>query len=100
MRDDENPRSYAFQLDRLGEHFASLELYTDDHFAVELLDRAGRAALGSVDEDDGVAGASRPLEVARVVLEGRGPLLQLAGQVEARWFTDPADLRRLDRGTW
>ncbi len=71
VRDDENPRSYAFQLDRLGEHLASLELYTDDHFAVELLDRAGRAALGSGDDDD--LGASRPLEVARVVLEGRGP---------------------------
>jgi hypothetical protein len=38
--------------------------------------------------------------VERVVLDGRGPLLQLAEQIEARWFTDPADVRRLDRGTW
>jgi uncharacterized circularly permuted ATP-grasp superfamily protein/uncharacterized alpha-E superfamily protein len=104
VRDDENPRSYAFQLDRLGEHFASLELYTGDHFAVALLDQAGRAVFDDEAElrPSGGPGppAPAPPEVARVVLDGRGPLLALAEQVAARWFTDPADLRRLDRGTW
>jgi uncharacterized circularly permuted ATP-grasp superfamily protein/uncharacterized alpha-E superfamily protein len=84
VHDDANPRGLAFQLDRLREHVASLAW----HRGGDLVQRASLGAL--VGGDDAVV-AGRRLGIDRVVLDVRGPLLDLVDDVIARWFADPVD---------
>ena len=84
MHDDANPRSLAFQLDRLREHMASLAWREGS----ELVQRASLGALHPV--DDTVA-AGRRLPVDALVLGVRGPLLELGAAVSSRWFADPVN---------
>lgn len=79
VRDDSNPRSVAFQLDRIGEHLAALPAVTD---APELL---GRATLALLDGGD----------VTTVVLAVRGPLLELVEVLVEQWFSDHIGPQRL-----
>ena len=84
VHDDANPRSLAFQLDRLREHVAALSWPEGS----ALVERASRAALSTWVP----AGASgERLGVEAFVLEVRGPLLELGEAVVQRWFSDPVN---------
>jgi uncharacterized alpha-E superfamily protein len=85
--DDANPRSLAFQLDRLGEDLAGLPRggQRDDHAA--LVDASARVLLDA---------SARRLEP--VVLDARGPLLALTDGITSRWFGDEGAGRRFRRG--
>ncbi|MEX1105274.1 MAG: circularly permuted type 2 ATP-grasp protein [Ilumatobacteraceae bacterium] len=84
VHDDANPRSLAFQLDRLREHMASLAWQQGS----DLVQQASLGALGAV--DDVVAGGRR-ISVDSLVLAARGPLLELGNAVVQRWFADPVN---------
>ena len=84
VHDDANPRSLAFQLDRLREHMASLAWQE----GADLVHAASLGALTLV--DDHVAGGRR-LSVDSLVLATRGPLLELGNAVVRRWFADPVN---------
>jgi uncharacterized alpha-E superfamily protein len=85
--DDANPRSLAFQLDRLTEDLAGLPSRGEpaDHSA--LVEASARALLDAPDRD-----------LAGLVLDVRGPLLVLAGGIVSRWFGDESAGRRFRRG--
>ncbi|MFZ4719361.1 MAG: circularly permuted type 2 ATP-grasp protein [Ilumatobacteraceae bacterium] len=84
LRDDANPRSLAYQLDRLREHTAGLA-WTE---GAALVEQASVRALGSVD-DHVVDG--RLIALDSFVLDVRGPLLDLAEAIVRRWFFDPVN---------
>ncbi|MCB1000718.1 MAG: circularly permuted type 2 ATP-grasp protein [Acidimicrobiales bacterium] len=84
VHDDANPRSLAFQLDRLREHMASLAWQE----GADLVQQASLGALTHV--DDAVVGG-RHMAVDALVLATRGPLLQLGDAVVRRWFADPVN---------
>jgi uncharacterized alpha-E superfamily protein len=84
VHDDANPRSLAFQLDRLREHMASLAWQEGS----DLVQRASFGALGVI--DDAVAGGRR-ISVDSLVLAARAPLLELGNAVVQRWFADPVN---------
>ncbi len=91
VHDDTNPRSLAFQLDRMREHAAVLAWSE----AVDLIDRCSVAAMERPDVSVAVSG--RRVAVDALVLAVRGPLLDLSRQVVERWFSDPFGLRVLGR---
>ncbi|HEY8092174.1 MAG TPA: circularly permuted type 2 ATP-grasp protein [Acidimicrobiales bacterium] len=108
--DDTNPRALAFQLDRMAEHLAALPGPSDRARLEELLEASTRAAVRAPwqDLDDrpppkpdraadggGSAPVARFTAVDQLVLEARGPLLDLAAAFVARWFADPAVVRRM-----
>ena len=64
VHDDSNPRSLAFQLDRVNEHLASLPWNPDASKHRRFLDAAARGRLGE-----------GPDSLAKLVLGVRGPLL-------------------------
>ncbi len=82
VHDDANPRSVAFQLDRLREHAASL------HWGLgsDLVAQASRGTFGHV---GGSVTAGRRVDVDALVLATRAPLLVLADEVVRHWFADP-----------
>lgn len=84
VHDDANPRSLAFQLDRLREHMASLAWQE----GADLVHRASLGALTTV--GDTVSGGRR-IDVDALVLAARGPLLELGTAVVRRWFADPVN---------
>jgi uncharacterized alpha-E superfamily protein len=103
--DDTNPRALAFQLDRMAEHLAALPGPSDRARLEELLEASTRAAVRApwqdLDDRPPPADGGPPGPVARftavdqLVLEARGPLLDLAAAFVARWFADPAVARRM-----
>jgi uncharacterized circularly permuted ATP-grasp superfamily protein/uncharacterized alpha-E superfamily protein len=84
LHDDANPRSLAYQLDRLREHAAGLA-WPD---GAALVEEASMAALAHVD-DTVVNG--RLVTLDAFVLGVRGPLLSLAEAIVQRWFADPVN---------
>ncbi len=85
--DDANPRSLAFQLDRLAEDLAGLPTrgQRDDH--ADLVDTSARVLIDASDR-----------QLAQLVLDARGPLLALAEGIVSRWFGDEGAGRRFRRG--
>ncbi len=79
VHDDSNPRSLAFQLDRINEHLASLPWNPDASKHRRFLDAATRGRLGE-----------GPESLAKLVLSVRGPLLELIRELMLAWFTHPA----------
>jgi uncharacterized alpha-E superfamily protein len=100
LADDTNPRSLAFQLDRLTEDLAALPGHADRDRQAALVDASARALFHatSPEVDRASPPAGRRLAVDRVVLDARGPLLELAGAFISRWFADQGDGRRFHRG--
>lgn len=90
VHDDANPRSLAFQLDRLREHVAALSWPEGS----ALVERASRATMSPV---NGFAGSGESREIETFVLEVRGPLLDLGEAVVQRWFSDPVNPMRMLR---
>jgi uncharacterized circularly permuted ATP-grasp superfamily protein/uncharacterized alpha-E superfamily protein len=84
LHDDSNPRSLAYQLDRLREHAAGLAWSE----GAALVERASIAAIGTV-EHHVVNG--RIVSLDSFVLGVRGPLLDLAAAIVQRWFADPVN---------
>jgi uncharacterized alpha-E superfamily protein len=84
VHDDANPRSLAFQLDRLREHMASLAWQE----GADLVQQASLGALTLIDER--VSGGRR-LAIDSLVLETRAPLLELSNAIVRRWFADPVN---------
>ena len=84
VHDDANPRSLAFQLDRLREHVASLAWQ-------EGADLVHQASLGMLTHVDDTVAGGRRLGVDAMVLAARGPLLELGNAVVRRWFADPVN---------
>jgi len=84
LRDDANPRSLAYQLDRLREHTAGLAWPE----GAELVETASRQALVSI---DGHVVNGRVVALDAFVLGVRAPLLELAQAVVQRWFADPVN---------
>ena len=84
LRDDTNPRSLAYQLDRLREHVAGLGWAE----GVQLVQSASVASLGTVEPSE-VNG--RRVSLDSYVLAVRAPLLQLTEAIVHRWFADPVD---------
>lgn len=78
VHDDSNPRSLVFQLDRINEHLAALPWNPDAAKHRQFLDAAAHARLG--DEPD---------SLAKLVLNVRGPLLDLIRELMLAWFTHP-----------
>jgi uncharacterized circularly permuted ATP-grasp superfamily protein/uncharacterized alpha-E superfamily protein len=79
VHDDSNPRSLAFQLDRINEHLAALPWNPDASKHRRFLDDAARGSLGE-----------GPDSLAKLVLDVRGPLLELIRELMLAWFTHPA----------
>jgi uncharacterized alpha-E superfamily protein len=84
VHDDANPRSLAFQLDRLREHMASLAWREGG-------DLVQRASIGALTTIEDTVAAGRRLSVDALVLGVRGPLLELGTAVSSRWFADPVN---------
>ncbi|HAP75621.1 MAG TPA: hypothetical protein DCR14_06010 [Acidimicrobiaceae bacterium] len=84
LHDDANPRSLAYQLDRLREHVASLA-WPD---GATIVNDASLAALGH--PSDTVA-AGRRMHIDAFVIGVRGHLLGLSDAVVQRWFADPVN---------
>lgn len=78
VHDDSNPRSLAFQLDRVNEHLAALPWNPDASKHRRFLDAAARGRLGE-----------GPDSLAKLVLGVRGPLLELIRALMLAWFTHP-----------
>lgn len=85
VRDDTNPRSVAFQLDRIVEHLASLPAGATER---ALAQTAAAAAVEPM-AADGPGAAERHFGVGALVLAVRGPLLQLGERLVHEWFSDP-----------
>ncbi len=79
VHDDSNPRSLAFQLDRINEHLAALPWNPDASKHRRFLDAAARGRLGE-----------GPESLAKLVLGVRGPLLELIRELMLAWFTHPS----------
>jgi uncharacterized alpha-E superfamily protein len=79
VHDDSNPRSLAFQLDRINEHLAALPWNPDASRHRRFLDAAARGRLGE-----------GPDSLAKLVLGVRGPLLELIRELMLAWFTHPS----------
>ena len=79
VHDDSNPRSLVFQLDRINEHLAALPWNPDASKHRRFLDAAARGRLGEA-----------PESLAKLVLDVRGPLLELIRELMLAWFTHPA----------
>ena len=84
LRDDANPRSVAYQLDRLREHAAGLAWPE----GAALVQEASLQALADID-DTVVNG--RLVSLDSFVLGVRAPLLELAAAIVHRWFADPVN---------
>jgi uncharacterized alpha-E superfamily protein len=79
VHDDTNPRSLVFQLDRINEHLAALPWNPDASKHRRFLDAAARGRMGE-----------GPDSLAKLVLDVRGPLLELIRELMLAWFTHPA----------
>lgn len=79
VHDDTNPRSLVFQLDRINEHLAALPWNPDASKHRRFLDAAAHGRLGE-----------GPDSLAKLVLDVRGPLLELIRELMLAWFTHPA----------
>jgi hypothetical protein len=90
----------AFQLDRLTEDLAALPSHADRERHAGLVDASARAVFDVAWSDVDRTGprSGRRLVVDRVVLDSRGPLLELAQAFSTRWFADQDDGRRFRRG--
>ena len=98
--DDTNPRSLAFQLDRLTEDLAGLPHHPDREGHADLVEASARALFETPWRDvrpEG-AGAARHTAVDEIVLAARAPLLELADAFVTRWFADQGDGRQFRRG--
>jgi uncharacterized alpha-E superfamily protein len=84
LRDDANPRSLAYQLDRLREHAAGLAWSE----GAALVDRASMQAIAPI---DGHVVNGRIVALDAFVLGVRAPLLDLAQAIVQRWFADPVN---------
>lgn len=84
VHDDTNPRSLAFQLDRIREHMASLAWR-------EGSDLVQSASLGALEPSNDEVSDGRRMSIDGMVLGVRGPLLGLAHAVVAKWFADPVN---------
>ncbi len=84
LRDDANPRSLAYQLDRLREHVAGLG-WAD---GVALVQAASVESIAAVHSN---AVNGRRVSLDSYVLAVRAPLLQLADSIVRRWFADPVN---------
>jgi uncharacterized circularly permuted ATP-grasp superfamily protein/uncharacterized alpha-E superfamily protein len=99
LTDDTNPRSLAFQLDRLTEDLAALPHHGDREGHAALLDASARALFTSEWRDlRPDVGVARHGAVDQLVLQARAPLLELADIFVTRWFADQGDARRFHRG--
>jgi len=94
--DDANPRALAFQLDRIAEHIAALPGPADRSALEALVDDAARAVLRQPWHAGPpvVVSRRRPV-IDQLVIDVRGPLLDLAGGFVRRWFADPALVRHI-----
>ncbi|HEX2783231.1 MAG TPA: circularly permuted type 2 ATP-grasp protein [Ilumatobacteraceae bacterium] len=79
VHDDTNPRSLVFQLDRINEHLAALPWNPDASKHRRFLEAAARGRIGE-----------GPDSLAKLVLDVRGPLLELIRELMLAWFTHPA----------
>ena len=84
LHDDTNPRSVAFQLDRLREHALGLG-WPDGGRHVE------DAAIALLSRVESGVGGGRRVSLDGLVISVRGPLLALADAVVRRWFADPVN---------
>jgi uncharacterized circularly permuted ATP-grasp superfamily protein/uncharacterized alpha-E superfamily protein len=82
VHDDANPRSVAYQLDRLREHAAGLT-WADGQRLVH------DASVGALGHPGSTVVSGRRIDVDALVLAVRGSLLELAEAVVQRWFADP-----------
>jgi uncharacterized alpha-E superfamily protein len=79
VHDDTNPRSLVFQLDRINEHLAALPWNPDASKHRRFLEAAARGRIGE-----------GPDSLGKLVLDVRGPLLELIRELMLAWFTHPA----------
>ena len=84
LRDDANPRSLTYQLDRLREHAAGLAWV----HGTTLIEQAGLHAIASI--DDSVVNG-RLVGLDSFVIGVRAPLLEFATAIVDRWFADPVN---------
>jgi uncharacterized alpha-E superfamily protein len=83
--DETNPRSLAFQLDRLREHMSTLA-WAD---GLALIERASVGTLTQIDDARTTNG--RRVAVDALIVAVRAPLLEMNGAIVRRWFADPVN---------
>jgi uncharacterized alpha-E superfamily protein len=94
VADDTNPRSVAFQLDRIVEHLVSLPTTVTQR---ELARDAAASVVELFARASDVAGQPHS-GIVTLVLAVRGPLLGLADSFVRHWFADPIGPHRLGGG--
>jgi uncharacterized alpha-E superfamily protein len=91
VRDDANPRSVSFQLDRVVEHLAALPASAAERALAQDAAAAAVAPLVLSNRQPG----ERHLGIGALVIAVRAPLLELVEGLVHRWFSDPVASRRL-----
>jgi uncharacterized circularly permuted ATP-grasp superfamily protein/uncharacterized alpha-E superfamily protein len=99
LGDDTNPRSVAFQVDRITEHLATLPARRELHHQRALAERANRLviAAGWLDQGRPAPDAAHP-GIQQFVLDVRGALLELTESVVATWFAHVGEVHAVRRG--
>lgn len=99
LGDDSNPRSLAFQIDRMAEDLASLPDRRERRHQQDLVEQAGRQVIGAAWLDEGRPTSSAPhAGLQQFVLDLRGGLLQLSESVVGTWFAHLGEARLVWRG--
>ena len=100
LADDTNPRSLAFQLDRLAEDLASLPERRDQRQTRGRVDDANRLVMHAAWRDGQRATPGSPhAGLAQFVLDTRGGLLALSDGLISTWFAHVGEahlVRRAD----
>jgi len=91
--DDANPRSLAFQFDRIRQDLAALPPHDAADRHHDVLDRAAARLIDRPDLDIGLRAPSAA-EVRAFVLDVRGALLELTDVLVGTWFAHAHDPRR------
>jgi uncharacterized alpha-E superfamily protein len=95
VSDDTNPRSLAFQFARLGEDLASLPVRTGSAALAQLLERTTQAAdeRKNWNEFDLQVDHGRLSALDDLVVDCRGPLLDMVDVLNQDWFADRRSMR-------
>jgi uncharacterized circularly permuted ATP-grasp superfamily protein/uncharacterized alpha-E superfamily protein len=95
VADDTNPRSLAFQLDRIRTVIAALPVRASRPTLEACLERSASvvAAASWMDADFGRPHDGRILGIDRLVLDARGPLIEMLEHLNHEWFSDRRAMR-------
>jgi uncharacterized alpha-E superfamily protein len=98
LSDDTNPRSLAFQLDRVVDDLNFLPDRRERHQQQSLVDRAGGLLIGAGWLDQGRAASGGPhVGLQQFVLDVRGTMLELVEALVSTWFAHAGEAHLVQR---